>query len=95
MFCRVALVGAILVPLSSSQDAVAQGSRDVPIQRDLQQIERIDRDLNRRQRLQRNPIVSPDNPDGVVGFDSPGFLDNDVMDNGVLAPGSPADIGEN
>ena len=41
-----------------------------------------------------DPNVTPDNPDGVVGFDGPPFNDGDrgVIDDGPLPPGSPADL---
>ncbi|ACL57229.1 hypothetical protein [Methylobacterium nodulans] len=76
-------------------DALAQGSTEVPIQRDLQRERRLERRLGRDRPPAVDPNVTPDNPDGVVGFDGPpGIFGNDVEDSGPLPPGSPADIDE-
>ncbi|SFM16475.1 hypothetical protein [Methylobacterium pseudosasicola] len=85
-------LGALMV-LSVSPEALAQDLRDVPVQRDLKRMDRIDRRLGRDGIRPIDPNVTPDNPDGVVGFDGPPFNDGDpgVIDGGPLPPGSPAD----
>ncbi|KMO36039.1 hypothetical protein VQ03_21250 [Methylobacterium tarhaniae] len=74
--------------------ALAQGLGEVPVQRDLRRERRLERRLQQDRPPAVDPNVSPDNPDGVVGFDGPPglFDDNDVEDSGPMAPGSPADI---
>ena len=80
---------AILVALGLAQ-ANAQ-SRDIPIERDLQLERRLDRDIDGN-RAPRDSFVTPDNPDGVVGFDGPPDpIDDGVDQGGPLPPGSPAD----
>ncbi|MCJ2084295.1 hypothetical protein [Methylobacterium sp. J-090] len=69
-------------------------AQDIPIQRDLKRMDRIDRRLDRENTGRRiDPNVTPDNPDGVVGFDGPpsNYGDPGVIGDGVLPPGSPAD----
>lgn len=88
-----ALLGAICS--DAGTPLLAQGAEDVPIQRDLRRKRRLERRL--QQDGQPPPVdssVTPDNPDGVVGFDGPPglFDDNDVEDSGPMAPGSPAAI---
>lgn len=80
----LALLGAGLV---TAEAAMAQASRDVPVRRDLD----VERRLDRNALPMTDLNVSPDNPDGVVGFDGPpGILGNNI-DAGSLPPGSPAD----
>lgn len=77
--------------IASGTGALAQNARDVPIARDLTREERIERRLNRNRPPPVDPNVSPDNPDGVVGFDGPPGIPEDNIDAGPLPPGSPAD----
>ncbi|WP_309296448.1 hypothetical protein [Methylobacterium frigidaeris] len=89
----VALLGVVCIDAGTA--LFAQGSDDVPIQRDLRRERRLERRLHQDgQPPALDPNVTPDNPDGVVGFDGPPglFDDNDVEDDGPMAPGSPADI---
>jgi hypothetical protein len=77
-----------------SHTTIAQAQQDIPIQRDLKRMDRLDQRLGRDDpALQVDPNVTPDNPDGVVGFDGPPFNYGDpgVMGDGPLPPGSPAD----
>ncbi|SFU72633.1 hypothetical protein SAMN02799631_01993 [Methylobacterium sp. 174MFSha1.1] len=88
-----ALLGAVCT--DAGAPLLAQGAEEVPIQRDLRRERRLERRL--QQDGQSPPFesyVTPDNPDGVVGFDGPPglFDDNDVEESGPMAPGSPADI---
>ncbi|AWB20156.1 hypothetical protein DA075_03745 [Methylobacterium currus] len=87
-----ALLGALCVESASA--LLAQGSDDVPVQRDLRRERRLERRLQDGQPPAFDPNVTPDNPDGVVGFDGPPglFDDNDVEESGPMAPGSPADL---
>ncbi|KMO32276.1 hypothetical protein VQ02_23840 [Methylobacterium variabile] len=87
-----ALLGAFCV--DGGTDLLARESDEVPIQRDLRREQRLDRRLQDARPPAGDPNVSPDNPDGVVGFDGPPglFDDNDVEESGPMAPGSPADI---
>ncbi|KAB1074100.1 hypothetical protein F6X51_09715 [Methylobacterium planeticum] len=71
--------------------AMAQSAQDVPIERDLRREQRIERRLDRNSPPPVDPNVSPDNPDGVVGFDGPPGIPEDNIDSGPLPPGSPAD----
>ena len=80
----LALLGTGLVMADAAR---AQTSQDVPIRRDLDVERRLDRDV----RPPADPNVSPDNPDGVVGFDGPPGIPEDNIDAGQLPPGSPAD----
>ncbi|GJD49689.1 hypothetical protein OPKNFCMD_2422 [Methylobacterium crusticola] len=92
---RAMIAAALLgtVGAAFAADAYAQGSNEVPIQRDLQRERRLERRLGRDRPPPVDPNVSPDNPDGVVGFDGPpGIFDDDIEDSGPMAPGSPADI---
>lgn len=71
--------------------AQAQEPRDVPIGRDLRRAERLDRRLAQPRPRRVDPNVTPDNPEGVVGFDGPpGIFENGVDAGGPLPPGSPA-----
>ena len=89
----VALAG--FLGLSLAGEALGQGSREVPVERDLERMERIDRRLDRNGLLPVNPNVSPDNPDGVVGFDGPPGISSDNIDTGgPLPPGSPANAND-
>ncbi|KST56806.1 hypothetical protein AO398_09500 [Methylobacterium sp. GXS13] len=89
---RLLTFGALMA-LSVSPEALAQDPRDVPVQRDLKRMDRIDKRLGRDGSRPVDPNVTPDNPDGVVGFDGPPFNYGDpgVIDDGPLPPGSPAD----
>lgn len=81
------LTGQVLLAGAAS----AQGTRDVPIGQDLRRMERIDRRIDRDRPPRVDPNVTPDNPDGVVGFDGPpGVFENGVDRRGPLPPGSPA-----
>ena len=60
----LALLGAVLAVPGA---AWAQASREVPITRDLN----VERRLDRNAQPALDPNVTPDNPDGVVGFDGP------------------------
>lgn len=83
---------AALLAFAAGSEALAQGARDVPIQQDLRRMDRIDRRLDRNRPPPIDPNVTPDNPDGVVGFDGPpGAYGDSVLDDGPLPPGSPAD----
>lgn len=90
---RLLAFGALMA-LAVAPEALAQDPRDVPVERDLQRMDRIDRRLGRDGIRRVDPNVTPDNPDGVVGFDGPPFNDGDrgVIDDGPLPPGSPADL---
>ena len=89
MRVTVCLAGLIL----SLVEASAQNSRYVPVERDLQRERRIERDIDQNQLPPTDSFVTPDNPDGVVGFDGPPDpMDNGVDSGGPLPPGSPADI---
>lgn len=79
----VLLGAALAVPGA----AWAQASREVPIARDLN----VERRLDRNAQPALDPNVTPDNPDGVVGFDGPPGIPEDTIDAGPLPPGSPAD----
>jgi hypothetical protein len=88
------LASAALVVISTSCAALAQSAQDIPVQQDLRRMDRIDRRLGRDDAGRRvDPNVTPDNPDGVVGFDGPPFNYGDpgVIGDGPLPPGSPAD----
>lgn len=80
----LALLGTNIVMAGAAR---AQVSQEVPITRDLD----VERKLDRNLRPSRDPNVSPDNPDGVVGFDGPPGIPADNIDAGPLPPGSPAD----
>ncbi len=84
------LMAFVVVP-----DVFAQ-EQDIPIRRDLKRMERIERRLDSTRPSAIDPDVTPDNPDGVVGWDGPPFNYGDpgVVDGGPLPPGSPADIDE-
>ncbi len=87
------LTVAALVFALTSPVIVAQAQQDIPIQRDLKRVDRLDQRLGREDtELKVDPNVTPDNPDGVVGFDGPPFNYGDpgVMGDGPLPPGSPA-----
>lgn len=89
---RIALTTLLLT--ASGPVSVAQAQQDIPIQRDLQRMDRLDQRLGRDDTGQQiDPNVTPDNPDGVVGFDGPSFNYGDpgVIGDGPLPPGSPAD----
>ncbi|MFD0938969.1 hypothetical protein [Methylobacterium trifolii] len=89
------LILAALMALAAGSEAVAQAAQDVPIQRDLRRMDRIDERLGRNRPPRVDPNVSPDNPDGVVGFDGPpDDFEDSIEDRGPLPPGSPADIDE-
>lgn len=87
------LAAGTLVVFAFAPDAFAQG-QDVPIRRDLRRMERLERRLGTERSPAVDPNVTPDNPDGVVGWDGPPFNYGDpgVIDDGPLPPGSPADI---
>ena len=89
---RLLTFGALMA-LSVSPEALAQDPRDVPVQRDLKRMDRIDKRLGRDGSRPVDPNVTPDNPDGVVGFDGvpDNYGDRGVIDDGPLPPGSPAD----
>ncbi|GJE17003.1 hypothetical protein [Methylobacterium marchantiae] len=77
---------------SPAAEALAQNARDVPITQDLRREERIERRLDRDMPPPVDPNVSPDNPDGVVGFDGPpGMFENGVENGSPVPSGSPAD----
>ena len=89
---RIAL--ATLLLTGTAPMSLAQAQQDIPIQRDLDRMDRLDQRLGRDDTGQRvDPNVTPDNPDGVVGFDGPPFNYGDpgVIGDGPLPPGSPAD----
>lgn len=90
---RVLAFGALMA-LSGFPEALAQDPQDVPVQRDLKRMDRIDKRLGRDGVRRVDPNVTPDNPDGVVGFDGPPFNYGDpgVIGDAPLPPGSPADI---
>nr|WP_049961841.1 hypothetical protein [Methylobacterium sp. B34] len=91
---KLLAIGALMA-FAAPLDAVAQ-DQDVPIRRDLKRAQRIEQRLNRDPAPAIDPNVTPDNPDGVVGWDGPPFNYGDpgVVDGGPLPPGSPADIDE-
>ena len=81
-------VAGLSIPVA---DAQAQSPRDVPVEQDLQREERIERRIDRNRPPPTDPFVTPDNPDGVVGFDGPPDpMDDGVDDGSPLPPGSPA-----
>jgi hypothetical protein len=84
-----------LMAFAAAADVFAQ-EQDIPIRRDLKRMERIEQRLDRDRPPAIDPNVTPDNPDGVVGWDGPPFNYGDpgVVDGGPLPPGSPADIDE-
>ena len=89
---RIALASLLLT--GTGLGSLAQAQQDIPIQRDLDRIDRLDQRLGRDDPGRRiDPNVTPDNPDGVVGFDGPPFNYGDpgVIGDGPLPPGSPAD----
>lgn len=91
---RVPLVGLLLA--AAGPVAIAQAQQDIPIQHDLKRMDRIDRRLGIPEDAGRRvaPNVTPDNPEGVVGFDGPPFNYGDpgvIGEDGPLPPGSPAD----
>ncbi|AWN43661.1 hypothetical protein [Methylobacterium durans] len=81
----------IVSGLVLAEQAAAQGARDVPIARDLERERRLERRLDLNRPPPTDPNVSPDNPDGVVGFDGPPGIPEDDIESGPLPPGSPAD----
>lgn len=88
---RTAVLSSVLA-IGCAAEAPAQGSRDVPIERDLQRERRIERRIERTEPPVGDPYATPDDPDGVVGFDgAPDIGEDDIEDDGPLAPGSPAD----
>jgi len=89
---RLLALGAVMA-LTAAPEALAQSMQDVPVQRDLRRMERLDRRLDRDGIRRVDPNVTPDNPDGVVGFDGvpDNYGDRGVIDDGPLPPGSPAD----
>ncbi|KQS58184.1 hypothetical protein ASG32_31525 [Methylobacterium sp. Leaf361] len=91
---KLLAIGALMA-FATPLDAVAQ-DQDVPIRRDLERTQRIEQRLNRDRAPAIDPNVTPDNPDGVVGWDGPPFNYGDpgVLGGGPLPPGSPADIDE-
>jgi hypothetical protein len=89
---RIALAALLMITAGSA--SLAQAQQNIPIQRDLQRMDRLDQRLGRDDTDQQiDPNVTPDNPDGVVGFDGPPFNYGDpgVIGDGPLPPGSPAD----
>lgn len=92
---RLLCAGAFIATFTASW-AQAQEPGDVPIRRDLKRVERLERRLDWDRPPMIDPNVTPDNPDGVVGWDGPPFDYGDpgVVDGGPLPPGSPADIDE-
>ena len=89
---RIALTTLLLT--AAAPVSLARAQQDIPIQRDLQRMDRLDQRLGRDDTGQRiDPNVTPDNPDVVVGFDGPPFNYGDpgVIGDGPLPPGSPAD----
>ncbi|WP_267428712.1 hypothetical protein [Methylobacterium sp. GC_Met_2] len=85
----------VLLLMVASPVALAQAQQDIPIQHDLKRMDRLDRRLGIPEDSGRrvDPNVTPDNPEGVVGFDGPPFNYGDpgVIGDGPLPPGSPAD----
>lgn len=81
----------LLLALQTPGVAWAAPAEDVPIGRDLRRMERLDRRLDIPRPRRVDPNVTPDNPDGVVGFDGPpGIFEDGVDSGGPLPPGSPA-----
>lgn len=79
---------ALLVALGAGE-AAAQSGRNA-IEREER---RIERRIDPNRPSPDGSFVSPDNPDGVVGFDGPPDpMDDGVDQGGPLPPGSPADI---
>jgi hypothetical protein len=91
---KLLAIGALMA-FAAAPDAVAQ-DQDVPIRRDLKRMQLIEQRLDRDRPPTIDPNVTPDNPNGVVGWDGPPFNYGDpgVVDGGPLPPGSPADIDE-
>lgn len=87
---------AVLCLAALFAPAAAQAQRDVPVEQDLRRERRIERDIDRNRPpasdpSSPDPFVTPDNPDGVVGFDGPPDpMDDGVDDGSPLPPGSPA-----
>ena len=91
MFAPILRLSVTVLAICLAGGAQAQETRDVPIGRDLRRIDRIDRRLERPRPQRVDPNVTPDNPDGVVGFDGPpGIFEDGVDASGPLPPGSPA-----
>ncbi len=90
------LLSGLLAVLPAAQ-ALSQTPRDVPVIQDLRREERIERRLEQDMPQQDmpppvDPNVSPDNPDGVVGFDGPpGMFENGVESGSPIPSGSPVD----
>ena len=80
-----------LACLSGAGDALAQAGREVPIEQDLRREELLERRLEQDRPPPVDPNVTPENPDGVVGFDGPPGIPEDNIGDGPLPPGSPAD----
>lgn len=86
-------IAAILILLGLAGGSEALAQRDVPVERDIQRAQRLDRRIDRHRPPPVDPNVTPDNPDGVVGFDGPpGIFENGVDRGGPIEPGSPADM---
>jgi len=89
-FLLIAASGFFLV----TADAALAQSREVPVDQDLRQYERLNREIDRDTEVRgfRGMDLDGDEPnEGVQGFSSPGFLDNDSMDNGPMPPGAMID----
>lgn len=89
-FLLIAASGFFLV----SAGAASAQSREVPVEQDLRQYERLNREIDRDTGVRgfQGMDLDDDGPDeGVQGFSSPGFLDNDSMDNGPMPPGAMID----
>lgn len=85
-------IGAVMVLLALGLAEAQAQSREIPIERDLQLERRLDRDIDGRP-MPRDPFVTPDNPDGVVGFDGPPDpIDDGVDQGGPMPPGSPGNL---
>ena len=90
--CILAIVAAHIALVSAG--AASAQSRRVPVEQDIRQYERLERDIDRdtRTRRPRDRDLGYAGPnEGVQGFSPPGFLDNDPMDNGPMPPGAMVD----
>jgi hypothetical protein len=74
-----------------SHNGQAQSGREVSVERDLRREQRIEQRLEENLGRPLNPNATPDNPDGMVGFDgSPNDGIQGVVTGGPLPPGSPS-----
>lgn len=83
-WATIALLGAGIATAARGQEA------KIPIERDLQRSQQIDRRLGIPEPSRRgSSSVTPDNPTGVAGFNGPpGTVGDSVNSYGPLPPGA-------